>query len=87
MINKCIILIIACPIKGQVRKECASHPSCHLSCNNTEPGPCPLVCIINGCECPTGTVIDEEKNECVALSECTAGMPIHNYYMSLELEN
>ena len=70
----CITLNIGCPIKGQIRKECASHPSCHLSCNNTEPGPCPLVCIINGCECPTGTVIDEEKNECVAPNECTAGM-------------
>ena len=27
-------------------------------------------CIINGCECPAGTVIDEDKGECVAPSEC-----------------
>ena len=31
----------------------------------------PLVLIVNGCECPSGIVIDEAKNECVAPSECT----------------
>ena len=67
LLSQCIL---ACPVKGQIRKECASLPSCHLTCNSTEPVACLDVCIINGCECPTGTVIDEEKNECVALSEC-----------------
>ena len=66
-----IILITACPIKGQVRKECASHPGCHQTCNTTGSVACPAVCIVNGCECPNGTVIDEDKNECVAPSECT----------------
>ena len=28
------------------------------------------MCYINGCECPTGTVIDVDKRECVAPSEC-----------------
>ena len=65
-----ITLITACPIKGQVRSECASHPGCHRTCNTTGPVACLPVCIINGCECPDGTVIDEDKNECVAPKEC-----------------
>ena len=69
-----IYLTVACPIKGQVRRECASHPSCHRTCNSTEPGACPRVCVINGCECPIGTVIDEEKKECVLPSKCIQGM-------------
>ena len=35
----------------------------------------------NGCECPNGTALDEEKNECVSQSECP-GMYVNcaNYY-------
>ena len=62
--------IIVCPIKGQIRKECASHPSCHQTCNSTGSISCPAVCIVNGCECPPGTVIDEDKRKCVPQSEC-----------------
>ena len=65
-----ITSITACPIKGQVRKECASHPDCHQTCNTTGSVVCPRVCIVNGCECPDGTVIDEDKNECVPPSNC-----------------
>jgi len=61
---------LACPIEGQIRKECASDPSCHLTCEKPVGGICPLVCIINGCECPAGTVIDEDIGECVAPKEC-----------------
>jgi len=38
---------------------------------------CPAVCIINGCECPNGKVLDEAKKECVAPSECPG---IHYIY-------
>jgi len=62
--------LIACPIEGQVRMECASHPLCHRTCNQLAGGPCPRICIVNGCECPAGTVIDEDKQQCVAPSEC-----------------
>ena len=62
---------------GQERKECASHPSCHRTCDNLVGGLCPLICIINGCECPAGTVIDENVNECVAPSECEQGLCIN----------
>ena len=61
----------ACPIDGQIRKECASHPLCHRVCNDDSSRPCPLVCVVNGCECPTGTVIDIDKNKCVTPSECS----------------
>ena len=74
---KCVILITACPIKGQVRLECARHPSCHGRCNRNDNNTiCPLVCIVNGCECPNGTIIDDVKKECVAPNNCTG---THNY--------
>ena len=60
----------ACPIKGQIRKGCASHPSCHQACNSTGPTLCPQICIVNGCECPDGQVIDWDTNECVTPNEC-----------------
>ena len=80
-INDNIILITGCPIIGQVRKECASHPDCHRRCNATgQTVNCPSLCIVNGCECPEGTVIDENKNECVPPSnECT-GMYVYTPY-------
>ena len=71
-------MITVCPIKGQVRRECASHPDCHQTCNTTGPVVCPRICIVNGCECPDGTVIDEYKNECVTPNECE-GM-LYNYF-------
>ena len=55
--------------------ECASHPSCHGRCNRNDTTICPLICIVNGCECPNGTIIDEAKRECVAPRECS-GTPI-----------
>ena len=68
--NKCITLVTVCPIKGQIRRECASHPSCHQTCQNTSSTICPAICIVNGCECPDGTVIDLNRRECVLRSEC-----------------
>ena len=68
--NVRIISIAACPIKGQIRKRCADHPDCHRTCNSTGSTVCPLICIPNGCQCPPGTVIDEDKQECVDPYEC-----------------
>ena len=80
---KYVTLIAACPVKGQVRRECAAHPSCHQTCNNTNDQiACPLVCIVGGCECPNGTVINEDTNECVAPSECE-GTQYNYYYISV----
>jgi len=56
---------------GQIRDECASDPSCHFTCDIRDtPLPCPRNCVVNGCECPAGTVIDEDKNQCVDPTEC-----------------
>lgn len=75
--------IIACPIKGQIRKECAAHPSCHQTCNTTGLVVCPAICIPNGCQCPNGTVIDETKNECIAPSECEGTYTQHTKCLQL----
>ena len=68
--DECIVLITACPIEGQIRRECASHPDCHRTCNDTGPRPCPLICIPNGCECPPGTVINEAGEACITPNQC-----------------
>ena len=61
----------ACLVTGQVHLECAS--ICNITCANMNtPQICPLVCVINGCQCPAGTVINEETNSCVAPSDCPA---------------
>ena len=75
----CEDLIAVCPVKGQIRKECASLPSCHRRCNSADLIACPKVCVENGCECPEGTVIDEVINECVAPSQCSG---THNMFRS-----
>ena len=55
--------------------ECASQPECSTTCANMNMvSVCPLVCVVNGCECPTGTVIDEQSNNCVAPSDCPTGI-------------
>ena len=64
------LLVTACPIEGQVRRECAPHPSCHQACNSTGNEVCILSCIVNGCVCPNETVIDWSTNQCVAPNEC-----------------
>ena len=66
---------LACPVQGQVRKACAAHPSCIRTCTSRFVfRPCFPVCIDNGCECPTGTVIDSDSNRCVRPSECPTSM-------------
>ena len=60
-------------MQGQVRRLCASDPSCHATCSNRfYPIPCPRICVVGGCECPMGTVIDEDSNMCVPPNECPA---------------
>ena len=56
---------------------CASDKSCHLTCENQNTSiVCPLVCNLNGCQCPDGTVIDEDKNQCVEPTECPGIYPL-----------
>lgn len=59
----------ACPVGGQIRVECAS--PCNTTCANMNTiSGCIAVCVTNGCQCPSGTVIDEQSNNCVAHSDC-----------------
>ena len=75
-INLLVILTLhyftECPFEGQNRTGCAPHPDCTKYCNDTDEPlkSCLESCVVNGCECPNGTVVDEEKNACVPLSEC-----------------
>ena len=69
---------VACPVKGQIRTECAPNYNCHLTCNSTEPRPCLPICIIGGCVCPSGTVIHVERNECVYPNECEGTYMIYH---------
>ena len=62
----------ACLVAGQVHMQCAS--PCDLTClNMNSPPPCPAICVINGCQCPHGTVIDDLTNSCIPPSECPPG--------------
>ena len=66
-----VSLVPVCPIKEQIRKECALHPNCTRTCSNVNKSvDCPDVCIFNGCECPNGTVADKKNMECIPQSEC-----------------
>ena len=65
-----LIDITACPIEGQIRQECADHPSCHPTCNSTGPVVCLPSCVPNGCQCPPGTIINEDRTKCVSPSGC-----------------
>ena len=56
-----------CDIPGQEFMTCGS--ACPPTCDDPEPGICPTVCV-EGCQCPFGTVLDEDNNRCVELDEC-----------------
>ena len=61
---------LACPIEGQMFTECGS--SCPLTCDIVN------VCTDDcwqGCECPSGMVIDLEQRRCVEPSQCRRDPP------------
>ena len=71
-------LLTGCPVSGQTRIECAALSACQPSCANANTVIiCPAVCIVDGCQCPRGTFINNETNSCVQpvgcaeLCECT----------------
>ena len=51
-------------------------PRCATTCTNSFGFRfCPIECSIAGvCECPAGTIIDEDSNECVPANECPESM-------------
>ena len=56
-----------CDIEGQKFTSCGT--ACPPTCSNPDPRICTLQCVI-GCQCPQGTVLDEEQNKCVAKDLC-----------------
>ena len=67
------VFLSACPIDGQEYTTCGS--SCPLTCDNfNDTILCNTACW-EGCECPSGTVIDVEKRRCVEPSQCDREMP------------
>ena len=67
-----VTMVTECPITGQERSECAS--PCNTTCSNyLMPIPCTANCVINGCQCPAGSVINEETNSCVVMENCPKG--------------
>ena len=67
-----------CPVTGQMRSDCAS--ACGFTCNNYRDASCTDNCVINGCQCPVGTVINEETNSCVAMENCPKGKLSSQYH-------
>ena len=67
------VLNLACPIEGQVYTECGS--SCPRTCDNfNDTFGCTTECW-QGCECPSGMVIDVERRRCVEPSQCIREPP------------
>ena len=58
--------VIECPIEGQVFTTCGS--ACPATCSNPNPI-CTKQCVAR-CECPQGTVLNEDIKACVPLEEC-----------------
>ena len=68
-----LIFHLACPIEGQVYTECGS--SCPRTCDNyNDTIGCTADCW-QGCECPSGMVIDVERRRCVEPSQCIRELP------------
>ena len=46
--------------------NCAVDPRCQHNCENKDNFiQCLLPCVVNGCQCPEGQVVNELTNECV----------------------
>ena len=57
-----VVIATSCLIEGQEYTECGT--ACPIACRNPNPAPCAPDCV-PGCQCPLGTVLDEENNKCV----------------------
>ena len=70
-----------CPVEGQEYYDGVNTcVPCTGTCEEPEVA-CPAVCR-SGCGCPVGTVLDEEANACVNLTDCPKGKS-HDCHMTL----
>ena len=75
-----VFLLGVCPVKGQTQRNCTTCPTTCITRLQYKT-PCPLVCHNEStCECPLGTVIDEDRNECVSPDECPESMTTAHSY-------
>ena len=73
--------LLDCSIEGQIRKTYTSHHFCHARCFHTD-DICPLLVIMDECECPDGMVIHDLKNKCVLPEECPGTVYVVIFYES-----
>ena len=52
--------------------------ACPPTCSEPYPRTCTLHCV-PGCQCPSGTVLDEQQNKCVKAEECSKITSTHHY--------
>ena len=53
--------------------ECAIDERCAYTCDNRNYSiQCSFPCVVKGCQCPEGQVVNELTNECVEPSKCPA---------------
>ena len=74
ILHWCLYIVTTCPIEGQEYTECGT--ACPLTCKTPKPFPCTAECV-KGCQCPAGTVLDEQNNTCVEhclIPPCERGM-------------
>lgn len=63
--------ITDCPVSGQIRKPCALAESCTRTCKNIHKTiSCHRICKPYGCQCPNGTVLNNDTKQCVKPDEC-----------------
>ena len=62
-----IYIVTTCPIEGQEYTQCGT--ACPPTCKSPDLNGCILLCV-RGCQCPRGTVLDEENNRCVERNLC-----------------
>lgn len=60
---------VACPGSGQVFSNCFF--PCPTTCREPDLNCLPVLPCTAGCQCPSGTVLDQDKNACVTRDECT----------------
>lgn len=61
--------------------DCAIDERCAYTCDNRNNSiQCPFPCVIKGCQCPEGQVVNELTNECVEPAQCPASK-LYNIYM------
>ena len=64
-----IFILVAprCEVEGQTYIKCGT--ACPPTCSKPEPVKCTRQCV-PGCQCPRGTVLDEDNKRCVRPQFC-----------------